>query len=298
LKKTAKILLILLFCVNSLFAQENTLTVNSFEIKDGLSQNYMSCVMQDHSGIIWIGTQDGLNKFNGYEFEKYRYNSNNINSLSGNYINDTKEDQFGNIWIATQGGLNKYNPQKNKFTVFLNNPEDENSISKNFIFYVFIDKNNDVWALTDATLEYYDSDKNIFEHYPLENNPNTTYLSYNNLEIVDYKEGFLIATKDALIYFNTKERKIEQKYVNNPTDNTTISHNQVTTIYKDRSGKIWIGTENGLNIFNNGKFKQIYYNGNKNEEQNIVYSVFQDNTGFIWVGTNEGLRKLRLCKDY
>ena len=289
--------MILLFCVNSLFAQENTLTVNSFEIKDGLSQNYMSCVMQDHSGIIWIGTQDGLNKFNGYEFEKYRYNSNNINSLSGNYINDTKEDQFGNIWIATQGGLNKYNPQKNKFTVFLNNPEDENSISKNFIFYVFIDKNNDVWALTDATLEYYDSDKNIFEHYPLENNPNTTYLSYNNLEIVDYKEGFLIATKDALIYFNTKERKIEQKYVNNPTDNTTISHNQVTTIYKDRSGKIWIGTENGLNIFNNGKFKQIYYNGNKNEEQNIVYSVFQDNTGFIWVGTNEGLRKLNEDKN-
>jgi len=293
LKKVANILLILLlFCANNLFAQNNTLTVQFFEIKDGLSQNHVNCVMQDHSGIIWTGTQDGLNKYNGYEFEIYRHNSNNSNSLSSNYINSIAEDKYSNIWIATQGGLNKYDPQKDIFTAFLNNPEDKNTISENYIYNVFVDKNNNVWALTDASLEFYDRQKNIFKHYPIKTSPNTTYLSYNNLDIIDYKNGLLLGTKDGLIYFNTEKRKIEQTYTNDSTDNTTISNNQITIIYKDKLGEIWVGTEKGVNIFRNGKFKQIYYNANKKEKNNTVYSIHQDNTGMFWVGTNEGLKKI------
>ncbi len=293
MKIKIKILFILLFFVSNLAAQNNTLTVKKFGIKEGLSQNHVNCVMQDRSGIIWIGTQDGLNKYNGYEFETYRYNSTNFNSLSSNYINCITEDDSGNIWIATQDGLNKYNPQKNIFTLFSNNPKDTNTISKNFIYSVFTDKNNNIWALTNTTLEHYDVNNNIFEHYPISKDSNTTVMSYNNLDMVDYKEGLLIATKDGLIYFDTKQRKIENRYTNELNNNNTISSNQITSIYKNKSGEIWIGTENGLNIFTEEKFKRIYYNANKTtKSENIVYSVHEDNTGFIWVGTVDGLKKV------
>jgi ligand-binding sensor domain-containing protein len=95
------------------FSQQKNIQFQHLQTDAGLSHSDILCIMQDSRGFMWFGTEDGLNKYDGYKFIVYK-NNRNKNSLSDNYINDLKEDTNGDIWIATlDGGLNKYDRQKN-----------------------------------------------------------------------------------------------------------------------------------------------------------------------------------------
>ncbi len=298
MKKRVNILLLLFFTTSILVAQTSTISVKKFEIKDGLSQNHTNCLMQDHNGIIWIGSQNGLNKYDGYEFTIYRQNSSS-NSLSDNYINQITEDDNGNLWIATESGLSRFNAQKNIFTSFLQNTGKQKSMSKNIVHYVYLDKNKDIWALTDSILVKFNKSDSTFKHFEIPTNSKITLSNYNNLSIIDYDNGLLLATKAGLVYFDFNTLSATKPFKHKNNDLSTISHQQITTIYRDKSGEIWVGTENGLNIYNsNNEFKRIYYQNDKTKEsENVIYSIHEDNTGLIWIGTKAGLKKLNKKRD-
>ena len=85
-------------------------------MEEGLSNSFVNCLIQDRTGFIWFGTDDGLNRFDGYEVKVYRNNPNDKVSISENIIWALWEDHSGNIWIGTKsGGLNKYDPVNDKF---------------------------------------------------------------------------------------------------------------------------------------------------------------------------------------
>ena len=88
-------------------SQAQVLTVDPYTIADGMSQTSVNCAIQDSRGFLWIGTQDGLNKFDGYSFKIFKNEPSDTNSLSNNYINCIYEDAEGNLWIGTNYGLNK-----------------------------------------------------------------------------------------------------------------------------------------------------------------------------------------------
>src|ERR1700759_2484372 len=90
------------------FAQQQSLQFEHFSTREGLSQINVNCIIQDSRGFMWIGSRNGLNRYDGYKFIIYRFDSQNKNSLSNNMIPDVVEDHEGNIWIASQGGLNEY----------------------------------------------------------------------------------------------------------------------------------------------------------------------------------------------
>ncbi len=124
---------IMLLC--TVYCRAQTLSFETLTTAKGLSNNEVTCIYEDSKGFLWIGTKDGLNKFDGRVFKIYRNNSADSNSVSGNYIDDIIEDKQHIFWIATKdGGLTRFDenaPADNQFRQFRNNPDDSTSIATN-----------------------------------------------------------------------------------------------------------------------------------------------------------------------
>lgn len=104
----------------------------SYTVKNGLSQNAVTAIFRDSKGYVWLGTQDGLNRFDGIGFVKYKHDSNDTLTISDQYITAISEDGAGNIWVGTRNGLNKFSYTNNSFERIHINPN-----RKNVIQYVF-----------------------------------------------------------------------------------------------------------------------------------------------------------------
>ena len=92
-----------------------------FTVNNGLSNNTITTVYQSKAGYIWVGTDDGLNLFDGYNFKIFRHEPDNKNSISHNRILFIKEDSKGNLWVGTSISISKYNPNNNTFSNFFIN---------------------------------------------------------------------------------------------------------------------------------------------------------------------------------
>jgi ligand-binding sensor domain-containing protein len=112
---SSKILVIILFfgcsLLNARYNERQFL-----HLTKPLSQNTGQCILQDHLGFLWIGTANGLNRFDGINVHSYEYDPKDTTSLSNNNIRKIAEDQTGDLWIATEFGLNRYSRDKDKFT--------------------------------------------------------------------------------------------------------------------------------------------------------------------------------------
>ena len=116
-------------------------------IEDGLSQNAGLAIFQDSRGYLWIGTQDGLNRYDGYGFKIYKHDPDDPNSISYNSFLSMGEDKNGSLWIGTWGsGLNRYNPATETFTRYLPDLEDLASLSNGSIISI---KGDSIWSMGD-----------------------------------------------------------------------------------------------------------------------------------------------------
>src|SRR3989339_40083 len=136
------------------FGIEKLLTIN-----DGLSQNSALAIIQDRKGFIWIGTKDGLNRFDGIGFKVYRHLLDK-NSLVNNHIKCLYEDSNGNIWIGTYGGLNKFNPETEQFISYQKN--DSTDLCSNLITAILEDRGKNIWIGTTKGLNKLITSNNNF----------------------------------------------------------------------------------------------------------------------------------------
>jgi ligand-binding sensor domain-containing protein len=126
------ILIICLGLIGSTNSYAQSITFNHLTVEDGLSNNKVNTITQDKTGFIWFGTEDGLSRFDGYNFKLYRHNPSDSNTLSNNSIWAILEDRQGNIWIGTKdGNVNIFNPISEKFDQITPQPKlkDWNSIT-------------------------------------------------------------------------------------------------------------------------------------------------------------------------
>ena len=114
-----------------LFAQTDSMMIETISKEEGLSNRHVHCVIEDQYGFLWIGTDDGLNRYDGYEFIVYKNNIWDTTSLSSPVISLLTEDKDGNIWVGTPNGLNLYQRHSDSFVRFTHDPENEYSISDN-----------------------------------------------------------------------------------------------------------------------------------------------------------------------
>ena len=126
------ICLILLFSnVPSLHTQQQRFHFDRLSLNEGLSQSIINVIHRDQKGFLWIGTQSGLNKYDGYDFKIYKQNPFDSTSISDNLITSIYEDRSGDLWIGTNaGGLNWFDSEKETFRHFRNIADDSTSISK------------------------------------------------------------------------------------------------------------------------------------------------------------------------
>ena len=107
LARTFFLILLYLVIVSSLSGQTGNLTIkfNNISIKDGLSQSSPNCIFQDSRGLMWIGTDDGLNKYDGYNFIIFKPEQDNPYGISNSRVLSVAEDGTGNLWIGTRDGI-------------------------------------------------------------------------------------------------------------------------------------------------------------------------------------------------
>ena len=108
-------LLVLMLLYFSVSAQTEKIRFKEYTIDHGLSQNTVFCLLQDKDGIIWVGTEDGLNKFDGYTFTAFKHRNQDSKSISNNQINALFEDKEGKIWVGTSAGINLYDKKTESF---------------------------------------------------------------------------------------------------------------------------------------------------------------------------------------
>jgi len=110
------ILILILLCSTINLLPGQVPQFSHYRVSDGLSQSQILCIFQDSEGYIWFGTQNGLNKFDGYSFEQFFSAPADTNTISSNWIFDISEDRNGILWIGTKGGLNKYDKLTGRFS--------------------------------------------------------------------------------------------------------------------------------------------------------------------------------------
>ncbi|MGQ9846331.1 MAG: ligand-binding sensor domain-containing protein, partial [Bacteroidales bacterium] len=287
MKNNTAIILILLLIATNIAAQIAGFKSIHYSVDDGLSQGSANCIFQDTKGFIWIGTQDGLNKFDGYKFTTYQHNPLDTNSISANWVYGIDEDDNGILWIATQNGLNALNPRTNKFKHYYTNQQ---SLSKNEeIFAVLVGTDGYIWFKSSKYLYKLDTSNNnisVYEH-------NLDYFVNNKSEkgfpMIEDAESIWIGTANGLFQF-IKKMEIFKQYKNIPEDPNSLSSNFVTSIAIDEKLNIWVGTTNGLNKLDKKRNKFIrYFASNKNPSigpaGNNIIALYNGKNGKLWIGT-------------
>lgn len=258
-------------------------------INDGLSQSSVRAILQDSFGFMWFGTQDGLNLYNGYEFEVFTNSKNNTASISSNFINDIKEDSYGFIWVATDNGLNRFDHSTRKFKrIDLQYLFADKSLSNN-ILSINVDENN-IWISTKDGVYKLNVEENSFNKYKLnsleDNAPSdvkvTLFRTSNNI-LWAITNMFGIYRYDYQLDI-FKEIEFDQA--------GSYPLLQLNEVYEDKEGIFWFGSSAGLNKYDNKTGKHIIYKKeieriiNESITTNIINSITEDDFGNLWIATS------------
>lgn len=287
------LLIILLITTNIVYVSAyNNINFKNITSEDGLSQGTVETIIQDDQGYIWLGTNDGLCRYNGYEFKIYKHDEELENSITNNYIVDIKQDNSGNIWVGTANGLSKIDTKTDLITNYNMNDE-EKSLSHYNIGDILITKSGDVLVGTSDGLNIYNEKKDEF--YRIFNKDSDLSSQFIRSLAEDENQNIWVATNNGIDKIDIKNNKnmISFKTGHGKFD---ISENDIYVVRYDPKGYIWAGAlKEGLNRIdiNTNEVKQ-YKNDDRDEKSlpgNHVKDILRDSSGNLWVGTDNGLAK-------
>ncbi len=295
------ILIIVFFTVSEGLAQ--SITFNNLTVQNGLSNNKVNTVIQDKAGFIWFGTEDGLDRYDGYKFKIFRHDPGDSNSISDNNVWALLVDHSGYIWVGTKDGiLNQYDPQKEIFVRW----ELKTNIRKgNSIAGLYEDSEKNIWLATryrgvyklnPETKEVLAWGTDISE--PLS-------LSHHSARAIteDDSGNILIGTYYGFDKFNLEAPgKGFKKFFYDPVNPNSLSDDQIYNLSKSStdSNIIWIGTPSGLTEYysDTNFFKRIKIpNPDKLQFGNGASTVIEEMINgekILWTDTYSGLVRMNM----
>ncbi|MBS5884793.1 MAG: two-component regulator propeller domain-containing protein [Clostridium sp.] len=292
------IIFIINMSVNNAFAITNddkNINFKRITVEDGLSQTSVEYLFQDSKGYMWIGTIDGLNRYNGSRFEVFRYSKDKPNSISGNYISAITEDDEGNIWVGTSRGLNRINTHTSEITTYLPGINGCNLSNYN-ITEILIDSKGDIYIATEDGLNLYNKeDDNFIRLYNSGDKKNSLSSQFVYSIVEDDYGNYWIGTDDGLNKVENNSQKII-KYYSDGGDNS-INDNFIFKLYADNLDNLWIGTYNGgLNKLDLKTNKIEKFENDPNDDSsiagNFIRYILRDSRNELWIATNNGLSRL------
>jgi len=277
------VLLITSFKSTISIGQKN-LSFKHYSIQHGLSQVTCMSTLLDSKGYLWVGTQDGLNRFDGYTFKVFRNNPEDSTSLYDNFILSLLEDSKGNIWVGTNGGLNLYDSKTESFTHYQHKNDDIESLCNNEIWKILETKDSKLWIGTDNGLDLFDYANKKFIHYTHDdNNPNS--ISGNRIRSIfeDSKGKLWVGTQENGLNLFNDENQTFKNFLYSEMGTVISSQNYIKAISEDKVGNLWIGTENGLRIFD--RSNNTYIQNETYLNNNNITSILVNSDSSLWVGS-------------
>ena len=276
-------------------AEGASIRFDELSLEEGLSQTIVECITQDQRGFMWFGTEDGLNRYDGYTFNVLRHDPENPNSLVYNHILSLYVDRAGYIWIGTfDSGLDRFDPYSENFVHYRSDLENPGSLSNDHVISIFEDSSSDLWVGTMIGLNRLDRDTGTFTRYlNVPEDPHS--ISHDTARIIyEDRSGVLwIGTEGGGLNRYDRENDRFVRYTADSDNPSSISHNSIRAIHEDISGVLWIGTVGGgLNALDKDRNTFTRYRHDPDDSSSLshdqVYSIHEDRTGTLWVGTNGG----------
>ena len=301
-KRTIVLFLYVLVTISSASSQVE-INFTALTTKDGLSSNTVNTILKDRFGLVWFGTEDGLDKFDGTNFKIYRHKNNDTSSLKSNEILSLFEDKDGNLWVGTSGGsLSLYDRKKD---AFINIPSGREAIPNSVIRDVCSDYKGNIWIAHFGGVSILNPKTKLVSNIPLATEASDILLkSPANCLFEDSRHLMWIGTTNGLMRYNPGTKSLIQ-FLHADTDASSLSGNNVNAITEAKTGDIWIGTTDGLSMFKEGTNSFTNYvakGGNlKGLNSNNVNSIAVDGDN-LWLGTGAGLNilntKTGLIKEF
>jgi len=259
---------------------EPTLRFSHLTTDDGLAQNSISAILQDRRGFMWIGTQNGLSRFDGYRFITYQHDPDNPNSLHNNSVSSLIEDEQGHIWIVGRQGVTIFDPLTETFTPYQLNRNRPPGLANPGFFSIFQDSQGDFWfgGPPPASLFKLESTtQTIIPYFRRPDNP-AGFQGGGVWQIAqDSAKNLWLATDNALTKFNLQTEQFS--YFSPDPDERRLA-----TLIIDSEGNFWLGGFLGLYRFNPQTEQFTHYPGPTQINRLLV-----DDTGSIWVSSLDGL---------
>jgi len=351
---------------------------------DGLSQGYVTAILQDRRGFMWFATRDGLNRYDGDAFVVYKNNPNDPGSLSSNFLQDVIEDDKGSLWIASNSGVNKFDPATERCIRYLHNPKNPEGIGSAYVTSIARDGRGYFWFGTvDSGLDKFDPSTETFTHYRndedgnfvgritkviagrlgdiwfvgerglfhliqqegkitrpsatrvglsaesvyedaagnlwmLADSPIVGLVKYdpqaqrvtqypllpvdggvpastvnggstNGNLVADGQDGLWVPSSLGLSYFDRRMERFTYRFQHNEIDSDSVDSNAILSVYQDRGGVLWVGTENeGLNVLNFRQEEFGRYLHRPNDANSLspgrVKAIYEEPNGILWIG--------------
>ncbi|MFD0748822.1 two-component regulator propeller domain-containing protein [Mucilaginibacter calamicampi] len=289
-----------LYAQQSLSGKQNV-KFTHITTNDGLSQSTVSCILKDRYGFMWFGTEDGLNKYDGYRFIIYRHKLSDTNSIAGNTITALYEDKAGNLWIGAKEGLSRYNRLNDTFINYHADANNPNTLTNASINTICEGDNGNMWIGTYINLNLLNLKTNKITRYLADGKPGSLSNTRVTKILKDSLGRLWVGTNNGLNLFNPKTGKFKT-YRHSDIDKNSIGSSYIKVMADAGQGKLIIGTNDaGLDIFNTGTGVFSHHLAKSSDTSGIshnnVHAIAETSAGNFWIGTEDGLDFYNMHND-
>lgn len=278
--------LFFVFLGSQIKAQTPDLRFNRLGVPEGIPGHAVYDIAKDHQGFMWFATDNGLARYDGYDFQIYRPIQGDSTSLGSAFVTAIMEDAEGHLWIGTaEAGLHRFEAETQSFLRFPVSPDSSNGTSHVFINDIFQASDGTIWIGTDGGLDAFSA--GTFTHYKYDESGQGALRSPIVTDILEGKDRTLwIATHAGLYALDPGTNTLHLHPV---TDSDRQEDRQLNTLHLDQSGQLWIGSNGGLVKMepSTGTAQRFAHVQGDSEtlSSNRVYAIVQDADGVLWIGT-------------
>ena len=262
--------------------------------KKGLPDKQISSLVEDYAGNFWLGTSKSVIHWNRKTGKFTPFQGNPKISAS---IRKTSRcwnvfaDKKGKIWFTSEDyGIDRLDPVTGNLKNYRHIPADKKSLTSDYTIAIISDKDDTIWIGTDKGLNRYDPDLDRFDRFYID--PAKPENPLNNIiTIIEDRNGFLWTGSwyGGLSRFDKTKGQFIKSYRYKPNDSNSISSNTVNVIYERQDGRFWVGTSNGISLFDPETEKFKHFTEEDGLPNNYVKGILEDDTKRLWISTNKGL---------
>jgi ligand-binding sensor domain-containing protein/serine phosphatase RsbU (regulator of sigma subunit) len=283
----AVLIFLSVFCFKGILLG-NVSSIQHFTIAQGLSNHSVNVVFQDSRGFLWIGTEDGLNRYDGYSFEVFKCGGPETEGIGGNRISAIAEDRKGNLWIGTKGkGISVLQHDSGDFIHYRQDSQDTGSLPDNSVYGFYLTPAGEMWVKLGNYLARFDEATNSFQSFGHFSNvfKRSPYAGHPIVQETD--STFLVGTKDGIYRFHPKNGVFERLHIYQ--DQGVVFQDAVNHIQEVIKNQFLVASSGGLFLFEPEK-SMVKIPAKMNYGATIeANTISEDREGNIWVGTNRGL---------